>query len=79
MEILKFKTNLSGQEEVAKVAPLLDKIETISEWQVDTQSSENVLSISGKNLDPQRVENALAEAGFTAEILRVLGIDGEGL
>ncbi|MDQ4138945.1 MAG: copper chaperone [Bacteroidota bacterium] len=79
MEILKFKTNVASEEEVNKVAPLLDKLEAISKWRIDTETEENILSISGDNVNPQQVENALAEAGFKAEVLRVLGISGEEL
>ncbi|MDQ3291536.1 MAG: copper chaperone [Bacteroidota bacterium] len=79
MEILKFKTNIASQEDLNKVAPLLDKMEAISKWQIDTETKENILSISGDNVNPQQVENALAEVGFKAEVLRVLGISGEEL
>ncbi|QMU30871.1 heavy-metal-associated domain-containing protein [Adhaeribacter radiodurans] len=79
MEILKFKTNVTSQDEVNKVTPLLDKLDGISKWQISTDSEENILSISGDNVNPQQVENALTEAGFTGEFLRVLGISGEEL
>jgi len=79
MKILKFKTNINTEADVAKLAPLLDKEESISKWDVDTDSEEKVLSVSGENLLIQKVENAIQEAGFEAETLRVLGIGGEDL
>jgi len=79
MEILKFKTNIGSKEDVSKVAPQLDKLTNISKWDVDTEIEEKVLSISGKDLNPQKVVNAMQEAGFEAEILRVLGIGGEDM
>ena len=79
MKILKFKTNINTEADVAKLAPLLDKEESISKWDVDTASEEKVLSVSGENLLLQKVENAIQEAGFEAETLRVLGIGGEDL
>ncbi|WP_192823873.1 heavy-metal-associated domain-containing protein [Rufibacter sp. LB8] len=79
MEIIKFKTNISNQSDVTNVAPYLEKIEGISNWQVDTETEENVLSVSGKDLNPQAIENALQEAGFQAEILRVVGLSGDEL
>lgn len=79
MKIFKFKTNLHNQENVTKVAAFLDKEDNISNWQVDTDSEENILSLSGENIDPQKIENALAEAGFKAQVLRVIGTGGEGL
>ncbi|WP_225987793.1 hypothetical protein [Rufibacter sp. LB8] len=53
MEIIKFKTNISNQSDVTNVAPYLEKIEGISNWQVDTETEENVLSVSGKDLNPR--------------------------
>ena len=79
MKILKFKTNIDSQEAVNKIAPGLDQEETVSKWQVDTNTDENILSVSGENLNPQKVENAVQEAGFNIELLRVLGVDGEDL
>jgi len=79
MKILKFKTNLKNQDNVSKVAPYLDKVENISNWQVDTESEDKILSVSGENIDPQKIENTLQEAGFKAEVLRIVGIGGEGL
>lgn len=79
MEILKFKTDIAGKEAMDKVAPYLDKLDAIINWQVDSETEENILSISGSNVNPQQVENALAEAGFKAEVMRVLGIGGEEL
>lgn len=79
MEILKFKTNVKNEADVSKVAALLDQEESISKWIIDTATDENILSVSGEKLNPQTVENALQEAGFEAEILRVIGIGGEDL
>ena len=79
MEILKFKTNIDGQEAASKVAPFLDGEESISKWHVDTDHEARLLSISGVDVDPQRVENAVEQAGFKAELVRVLGIGGHDL
>lgn len=79
MEILKFKTNVESQEALSKVAPHLDKVEKISKWSLDTESSEKVLSVSGTDLNPQAIENALKQAGYKADILRVMGISGGDL
>ncbi|WP_210464915.1 heavy-metal-associated domain-containing protein [Rufibacter roseolus] len=79
MEILKFKTNVSDQDGIAKVSPFLGKVKEIENWKIDTQTQENILSISGSGLDPQKVENALEDAGYQAELLRILGVDGSEL
>ncbi|WP_181308287.1 copper chaperone [Rufibacter sp. XAAS-G3-1] len=79
MELLKFKTNIGQEDEIGKVAPYLDRVAEVSKWKVDTETEDNILSVSGDNLDPQKVKNAVGEAGFSAELLRVLGIGGEEL
>lgn len=77
MKILKFKTNINCGDCVNKVTPFLDREDSISKWQVDTQSKGKILSVSGEELDPQKVINAVEKAGFKAEMERVLGIGGE--
>jgi hypothetical protein len=57
----------------------LDRKANISQWQVDTDTEDKKLSVSGTNVNPQKVENALQEAGFKAEVLRIVGASGEGL
>lgn len=79
MEVIKFKTNVDNEQALARVAPYLDREESISRWKLDIGSTENILSISGKDLDPQRIENVVKQAGFKAEIMRVIGIGGSDL
>lgn len=79
MEILKFKTDIKAEADVAKIKPLLDKKDAISKWSLDTDSEENILSISGENVNPQQIENLLKEVGFTSEIIRIVGISGSEL
>jgi len=79
MEIIKFKTNVESQEALSIVAPYLDKQEQISKWNLDTASEDKVLSVSGKELNPQAIEDAVGRAGYKAEIIRVMGIAGGDL
>lgn len=79
MEIIKFKTNVGDRDALSKVTPFLDKEETISRWNLDIESPEKLLSVSGTDLDPQTVENAVEQAGYIAEIVRVIGIGGGDL
>ncbi|MDX5437620.1 MAG: copper chaperone [Pontibacter sp.] len=79
MEIIKFKTNVDNQEALAKVASHLDKEKSISKWHIDTDSKEKLLSVSGTELDPQVVENAVQQAGYKADVIRVFGIGGGDL
>ncbi|MER2999196.1 copper chaperone [Pontibacter populi] len=79
MEIIKFKTNVENEEALSRIAPFLDNEESISRWHIDTESQDKLLSVSGNDLDPQQIENVVKQAGFMAELLRVIGIDGDGL
>jgi copper chaperone len=79
MEILTFKTNIAGSEAIQKAASYLDGLEGVKRWKIHPETEENILSISAHDLDPQLVENALKDAGFKAEILRVVGISGEDI
>ncbi len=79
MEIVKFKTNIKCGGCVATVTPYLDQESSIEDWQVATDSPDKVLTVSGKDLDPQRIKNLLKEAGFKADVLQVAGIGGEDL
>ncbi|MCC9138794.1 copper chaperone [Pontibacter silvestris] len=79
MEIIKFKTNVETQAGLSKVAPHLEKVANLSKWNLDTDSDDRVLSVSGEELDPQAVKNAVEAAGYKAEVIRVMGIGGGDL
>ncbi|PRY13788.1 hypothetical protein CLV24_105158 [Pontibacter ummariensis] len=79
MEIIKFKTDVESQSGLSKVAPFLERVDNLSKWSLDTGSADKVLSVSGTNLSPQAVVNAMEEAGYKAEVLRVMGISGGDL
>lgn len=79
MEILKFKTNIKCGGCVATVTPFLNKEGSIQNWQVDTASADKILTISGNNVNPQKVKNVLEKAGFKAEVIHVTGTGGSDL
>lgn len=79
MKILKFKTNIDKEDGVKAVAPYLDKEASISRWNIDTAHSENILSVSGEELEPHTVRIQVEKAGFKVEAVRVQGIGGGDL
>jgi copper chaperone len=79
MELLKFKTTVTTAEDVARVAPALNRLPAVVKWEIAAEAEPHVLSVSGHDLDPQQIENMLREAGFQAELLRVLGVGGDDL
>ncbi|NBA84456.1 hypothetical protein GVN16_01710 [Emticicia sp. CRIBPO] len=67
---MKFKTSINCGGCVATVTPVLNKIEEISEWNVDTLNPEKILSIeTSEPLDPAKVIEKLKEAGHKAELI----------
>ena len=79
MELLKFKTNIKCGGCISTVTPFLDSEKSIQEWQVDTGSADKILTISGHEVDPQKVKNIVQQAGFKADLVQVTAINGGDL
>jgi copper chaperone len=79
MKIIKFKTNIKCEGCVAGVAPHLNGSDKISDWQVDTDSQDKVLSVAGEQIEPHEIQELVEKAGFEAEVLRIQGIGGGDL
>ena len=67
METLKFKTNINCNGCVRAVTPTLDNEKDVSEWEVDIQSSDKVLSVKTKHLTKENIIELVNKAGFEAE------------
>lgn len=63
---LQFKTNLNCESCVAAVKPFLDDVPNISDWEVDTTTSDKILTVTGDNISLSSVTTAVAKAGFVA-------------
>lgn len=63
---LQFKTNLNCESCVAAVKPFLDDVPSISNWEVDTATSDKILTVTGDNISLDSVTAAVAKAGFVA-------------
>jgi cation transport ATPase len=64
MQTLQFKTNINCQNCVAKVTPYLNEQEGVTNWQVDTQNPDKILTISGENLVAEEIIGTIQKAGF---------------
>ena len=69
MSTFKFKTNINCGSCVRAVTPMLNKLSTLENWEVDTDSEEKVLITSGENLLPEDVIKALSKVGFQAALM----------
>ncbi len=77
MKIFKFKTNIEGDGGIREVSPLLNEEKSISQWNIDQERRDHLLSVSGEELNPQIVKDLVGKAGYEAELVRVLAIGGE--
>lgn len=66
--MLKFKTNINCGSCKIAVSPYLDKIAE-NAWEVDTTTSEKVLTITSNIVTEQDIVNAIKEAGYSAEAI----------
>lgn len=66
---LKFKTNINCAGCVAKVTPFLDGETGIESWDVDTTSTDKVLTVQVDGLKEQAVIQTVEKAGFKIESL----------
>jgi len=63
-----FKTNINCGGCVSKVTPVLDNIQGINQWNVDTESSNKLLTVvSDGMIDEQTVVDAIQKTGFKIE------------
>lgn len=63
---LQFKTNLNCESCVAAVKPFLDDVPNIRDWEVDTVTSDKMLTVTGDSISLDSVTAAVAKAGFVA-------------
>lgn len=69
MKQYQFKTNINCSGCVAKVTPVLNQNEEIKEWDVDTNNSNKILTVTTENLGEEEVKDIVQKAGFKAESL----------
>ncbi len=68
MKTLKFNTNINCGGCVAKVTPVLNALNGVTNWQVDTAEKTKTLTVNtDTGLLPQQVVEALKSIGFKAE------------
>jgi copper chaperone CopZ len=66
MNTLKFKTNINCGGCIRAVTPTLNGEKAITDWQVDTDNPEKILTVTGDVTADQVVE-LIEEAGFEAK------------
>ena len=66
MKTLKFKTNIKCNNCIAKVKPFLDNKKNITEWNVDIDIPDKILTVTGEDLSENNIIETLEEAGYSA-------------
>lgn len=64
---LQFKTNLNCSSCVSKVTVDLDGAEGIKEWNVDTSSSDKILTVEADGITEEAIIEIISKKGFKAE------------
>nr|WP_288835164.1 heavy-metal-associated domain-containing protein [uncultured Flavobacterium sp.] len=64
-----FKTNINCGGCVATVTPFLNKIEGLSDWEVDTTNKDKILTVKTNTISQQQIIEAVQKAGFKIESL----------
>jgi copper chaperone CopZ len=65
----KFKTNVNCGGCVSTIKPLLDSIKGISEWSVDTNNADKILTVTSEGITQEAVMEPVQKAGFRIEPL----------
>ncbi len=67
IRVFKFKTNINCGGCIASVKPHLDKMEGISNWEVDTTNKDKILMVTPQGVTKEQVIEAVTKAGFKIE------------
>lgn len=67
MGTLQFKTNINCMGCVRTVTNTLNNTVGENNWSVDINNPEKTLTVTGENLTPEFIEDAIKSVGFTAE------------
>lgn len=64
MTILKFKTNINCGNCVRAVTGFLSEVDGITNWQVDTNQPDKILTVEGEDITAEAIVEAVEDAGF---------------
>ena len=70
MSTYSFKTNINCNGCIASVTPKLEALEGITQWSVDTENPEKILTVETTNLSADDIAQAVKSAGFSIETVK---------
>ncbi len=68
MTTLKFKTNVNCRHCISSITPFLNELKSVEKWEVDIEDADKILTVSGENITPEMIQNALIKAGYNSSI-----------
>ncbi len=68
-KIFTFKTNINCGGCIAKVTPFLDEVKGISNWNVDTENKNKILTVVSDGITESEVIDTVQKAGFKIETI----------
>ena len=70
MKTLKFATDINNPESINRIKSKLDVFSGISEWNIDTENPNKILTVKGEEIAAADISRVLFDEGFrSAEIL----------
>lgn len=69
MNKIHFKTNINCSNCVQKITPILDEIEGIHGWSVDTSNAQKILTVETNTVTAEEIITRVYNAGFDIAIL----------
>lgn len=67
MNTFKFKTNINCGGCVSTVTSFLNGLDGVTEWEVDTNNKDKILTVVSNTATEQQVIDSVEEAGFKIE------------
>ncbi|RZJ35444.1 MAG: copper chaperone [Flavobacterium sp.] len=62
-----FRTNINCGGCISKVTPFLDAAKGISDWKVDTDNKDKILSVTSEGITQKEIIATVEKAGFKIE------------
>ncbi|MBK8723291.1 MAG: heavy-metal-associated domain-containing protein [Saprospiraceae bacterium] len=69
IETFHFKTNINCGGCIAAVKPFLDNAVGLSQWEVDVQNKDKILTVASKGITKEQVIATIEKAGYKIELL----------
>lgn len=67
MKTVKFKTNINCGSCIKSVTPLLNDVDNVDLWKVDTENPDKILTVELDDEDESTVIEAVKKAGYNIE------------